>query len=309
MTQRSVLVPLDGSRLAEAVMPLVGRLAKAVDARVMLLHVLEDHSPEEIHGEHHLSEANGAQAYLHDVADTLRAAGVEEIALHVHENREHDVARAIVQHANEFAVDLVVLANHGSGGMREFLFGTIAQKVIRQGTIPVITVPVRHLSDMPPYSGLKSIVMALNGTAEAEAALEPTVWIAQGYDVPVRVAAAVETAATMTGENRVIASMIPSATRAVLQIQEEATREYLKGVVALLEARGVRASSVMLRGDPADAITTEAIQSGAGLLVLATHGRSGLGGLWAGSVGSRVLVKYGKPLLLVHAPDGGENAD
>lgn len=309
MTQRSVLVPLDGSRLAEAVIPLVGRLAKAVDAKVMLLHVLEDHSPDEIHGDRHLSEATGAHAYLHGIAEMLHAAGIDDIALHVHENREHDVARGIVQHANEFAVNLVVLANHGSGGMREFFFGTIAQKVIRQGTIPVITVPVRNLADMPPYSGLKTIVMAMNGTAEAEAALEPTVWIARGYDVPVRVVAAVETVGTMTGENRAIASMIPSATRAVLKIQEEDTREYLKRVVSLLEARGVHASSVMLRGDPADAITNEAIQSGAGLLVLATHGRSGLSGLWAGSVGSRVLGKYGKALLLVHAPDDGEKGD
>ncbi len=303
---RSVLVPLDGSHLAEAVVPFVGRLAKAVDARVLLLHVLENHAPDAIHGDRHLSEAAAAHVYLDEVATKLRAVGIEEIDLHVHENREHDVARAIVQHAEEYAADLVMLANHGNGGWREFFFGTISQQVIRQGTTPVITVPVRHATDAPPSTGLQGIAMALNGSVEAEAALEPTVWIALGYGVPVRVIAAVETTATMTGEDRAIASMIPSATRAVLRIQEDDTRNYLQGVVAQLESRGVRASSAMLRGSPADSVMTEAIRSGSGLLVIATHGRGGLGGLWAGSVGTKVLARYGNPLLLVHAPG---NAD
>ncbi|HEU0164026.1 MAG TPA: universal stress protein [Thermomicrobiales bacterium] len=303
MTQSSVLVPLDGSHLAEAVVPLAGRLATALSAKVMLLHVLEDDAPAEVHGERHLSEAASARTYLEEVRAGLLAQGVAVVDIHVHENREHDVARAIVQHAREFAVDLIALANHGRGGWREFFFGTIAQQVIRQEAAPVITIPVRSANEMAASAPLTLITMATNGSVEAEAALEPTVRMAKAFGVPVQVLMAVETLGTLSPDDRALASMVPSATRAVLDIQAEQTQIYLDEVVDLLAERGVKAHGLMLRGDPADAIVQQATKDGSGLLVLATHGRSGLSSIWTGSVGSKILARYGKPLLLVHAPD------
>jgi nucleotide-binding universal stress UspA family protein len=306
MTPSSILVPLDGSRLAEAVVPLAGRLAIALSAKVMLLHVLENAAPSEVHGERHLSEAATARNYLETIRNGLLIQGVAAVELHVHENREHDVARAIVQHAQEFTVGLIVLANHGRGGWREFFLGTIAQQVIRQGAAPVITIPVRSATETAGSSGsgpLTLITMATNGSIEAEAALEPTVGIARAFAVPVQVLMAVETLGTLSPDDRALASMIPTATRAVLDIQAEQTQIYLDEVVDLLAERGVKAHGILLRGDPADAIVQQATKAGSGLLVLATHGRSGLSGIWTGSVGSKILARYGKPLLLVHAPD------
>jgi len=302
MTHDSILVPLDGSQLAEAVVPMAARLATSLQASVTLLHVLEDDAPSEIHGEQHLSEAATAQAYLEQIAGHLTAAGVTAVEVHVHENREHDVAQAIVQHSQEFDTSLIMLANHGSGGWREFFFGKIAQQVIRRGTVPVIMIPMRDATDAPLPRPTR-IAMALNGKAESAAALEPTIWIARGYGVPVHVMVAVETIGTMTGGERAVASLVPSATRAVLEIQQDERRIYAEDVVAQLEAQGVEATSVVLRGDPASAIVAEAARVDAGLLVLVTHGRSELEGVWTGSVGTRVLSRYGKPLLLVHAPD------
>jgi len=299
----SILVPLDGSDLAETIVPLVGRLASTLRATVSLLHVLEHDAPSQVHGAQHLADVPTAQGYLDRIATRLRDAGVSAVELHVHENPEHDVAAAIVQHAIEFHAELVVLANHGGGGWREFFFGTIAQQVIRLGETPVVAVPVRTAAADIPSAGLETITVALDGTDEAEAALAPTSWIAERYGAPVHIVAAVETTGTLTGDERALATMIPSATRAVLNLQVEETQAYLDEVVAMFRARNVPATSALLRGAPADVIVAEAKRVQSGLLVLATHGRSGLSGIWAGSVGSRILATYGAPLLLVHAPE------
>ena len=116
MYQR-LLVPLDGSRLAEAVLPLIGWLAPACQAMVVLLHVIERGAPATVHGEHHLQTTEEAAAYLRGQAERLRAHGIV-VETHVHEVPEGDVARSIAAHAQEERADLIVLCTHGSGGIR-----------------------------------------------------------------------------------------------------------------------------------------------------------------------------------------------
>lgn len=301
-----LLVPLDGSRLAEAVLPYVARLANALQARVLLLHVLETDAPREVHGESHLVEADPAHAYLEAAAARLREAGVGEIQAHVHDNRERDVAKAIVEHAQEYGARLIVLANHGSGGWREFFFGSIAQQVIRQGRQSVVMIPVRERLDVgEPLDAarpLGPIALASSAGDEADPAFADVAWIAGGFGVGVHLIAVVETLGSMSARDRAIASLVPSASREVLAIQEEEVRARLSGTIAAFRQVGVAADGVVLRGDPAEAIVAEATRNGAGLLALATHGHSELTGLWTTSVGSRVLATYGRPLLLVPHP-------
>jgi nucleotide-binding universal stress UspA family protein len=302
-----LLVPLDGSRLAEAVLPHVARLATALDARVLLLHVLETDAPREVHGESHLVEADPAHAYLDGAAARLRDAGIGEILEHVHDNRERDVAKAIVEHAREYDARLIVLANHGSGGWREFFFGSIAQQVIRHGRQSVVMIPVRERLDVgEPLAAsrpLGPVALASSTGGGPEPAFADVAWIARAYGVGVHLIAVVETLGSMSARDRAIASLVPSASREVLAIQEEEVRIRLSATIAAFRQAGVEADGVVLRGDPAEAIVAEATRSGAGLLALATHGHSELTGLWTTSVGSRVLATYGRPLLLVPDPN------
>lgn len=302
-----LLVPLDGSRLAEAVLPYVARLATALDAGVLLLHVLESDAPREVHGDSHLAEAGAAHAYLDEIAARLRAAGVTQIDAHVHDNRERDVAEAIVDHASEYAARLIVLANHGSGGWREFFFGSIAQQVIRRGTRSVVMIPVRERVDvgtpLAPPRPMTSIALASGGGEGPEPAFADVAWLAGTFNAGVHLIAVVETLGSMNARGRAIAALVPSASREVLAIQEESVRERLSATIAAFAGVGVEADGVVLRGDPAETIVAEATRTGAGFLALATHGHSELSGLWTTSVGSRVLATYGRPLLLVPDPN------
>src|SRR5438105_1325724 len=103
-----LLVPLDGSRLAEAVLPVVDRFASTLQAKVMLLHVIERGAPATVHGEHHLQTTEEAATYLQVQAERLRVHGIA-VETHVHEVPEGDVARSIAAHAQEERADLIVL--------------------------------------------------------------------------------------------------------------------------------------------------------------------------------------------------------
>src|SRR6516165_293821 len=109
------LVPLDGSRLAESVLPVVEQLASRFHAGITLLHIVEQHPPATIHGEHHLSGVAQAQTYLEEVAARLRTSGIP-VEIHVHEEKEDNVAHSIVQHFQELRADLVIMCTHGHGG-------------------------------------------------------------------------------------------------------------------------------------------------------------------------------------------------
>src|SRR6478735_8626536 len=140
---RRVMVPLDGSRLAEATLPIARALAARLGATISLLHVLEQEPPATVHGEPHLMTAADAERYLARIAEGLAATGFD-VERHVHDNPEKSVTESLADHVREFNPDLILLASHGSGGVRGFLFGGVAQQVLRLSDRPVLLV---HATD------------------------------------------------------------------------------------------------------------------------------------------------------------------
>lgn len=299
---RSILVPLDGSRLAEAAVAPSIAVAKGLGASVTLLHVLEHDAPATVHGEPHLANETAATEYLEQVATRYAAAGVP-VSSHVHANPERDVTGAIASHAAELGADIVVLASHGSGGWRGFLFGRVAQQVVRRGTRPVLIVQARDGAAAEQPFVCETIALMLSGTDEAEAALPVTATLARALTARLHLISAVPTVATLGADRAASATLMPGAAREVLAIEEGTAQSYLRTVAGALATRGIEATTAVVRGDPATAAVDEANRVGADVLALATHGRQGLSGIWAGSVGAKVLGRFNRALLLARAPD------
>jgi nucleotide-binding universal stress UspA family protein len=264
MPIRSLLVPLDGSRLAEAAVPAAVALANAFTAMVTLLHVLESDPPAEVHGEPHLARTEDATAYLDGIAKRFASAGVN-VAVHVHADPERDVSGSIVRHADETDADLIVLANHGSGGLRGFLFGRVAQQVLQRGRRPVLAIPVAERQPSPAFEAPRRLAVLLNRTDEAEAAIPLSVTLAKAFDARIHLILAVPTRGTLDADRSATATLLPSAAREVLELEE-------------------------------------AVRVEANLLAMTTHARGGLSGLLSGSVGAKILARSNLPLLLVPAP-------
>jgi len=125
---RHLIVPLDGSRLAEAALPITRQLAQKLSVPVTLVHLIERNPPHQVHGQHHLSNAEEAERYLTELSRRFFSDG-PRVAQHVHATEITDVPRAIAEHATELGSDLVVMCTHGQIGLRKLLFGSIAQKV------------------------------------------------------------------------------------------------------------------------------------------------------------------------------------
>jgi nucleotide-binding universal stress UspA family protein len=294
---RCLLVPLDGSYLAEAVLPLVERFATVFGAKVMLLHVLERGAPKAVHGARHLCEPEEATTYLEGIADRLRAAGVSA-EYHTHEVREGDVARSVVSHAGEEPTDLIVLCTHGSGRVRELLFGSIAQQVVHRGSTPVLLVRPALDGSAPPFEPHR-VLVPLDGTAAAEAALDPAGELARTFGASLHLVMVVATQETIRGDRIPAATLLPSATRAALDLERQGAAGYLDGLAARLRAADLSVTTEVRRGDTASALADEAAEPGVGLVVLATHGRAGVQAIWSGSVAAQLLARTRAPVLLL----------
>jgi nucleotide-binding universal stress UspA family protein len=250
-----------------------------------------------VHGERHLSTVREAEAYLADVA--ARALGGLPARAHVHGPDDADVAASIARHTDELRTELIVLCTHGRGRARDLLYGSVAQQVLRYGQVPVLLV---RANGAAPEFRCERILVPLDGSPASEAALPVAEAVGRVFGASLHLLTVVPTATTVAADRVPAARLLPGATAASLEMEEEAVRGYLAGVALRLRGAGLAADAEVPRGDPA-AVVLEAIdRTGADLLVMATHGRSGLSAAWAGSVASRITARCRKPILLVRAP-------
>ena len=293
------LVPLDGSRLAESVLPIVQQVASRFHAHVTLLHIVEQHPPAVIHGERHLAGVGEAQTYLEEIAVRLRSANIP-VEIHVHEEKEDNVAHSIVQHFQELCADLVIMCTHGHGGLREIIFGSKAQQALQQGTRSILLLFPREDDSVSPFK-LQRILVPLDGTAAHEPALPMAITIARAFESELRLVLVIPTLATLSGDQAVSGLLLPTATRAILDLSQQEAKEYLDHAVARCQTEGVVARAEVLRGDIVPELLGLAERLNIDLIVLASHGRTGLDALFTGSVASRIAGRRIRPLLLVRA--------
>jgi nucleotide-binding universal stress UspA family protein len=147
---REILVPLDGSALAETALGPASVLAKLFDAEVSLVQmvhpVLFSSDPvfpfaggydEELTGR----QREAATDYMQDVSESLRAHGVRASGIAFVGPRS--LAQSLIDLANPARVSLVAIATHGRGGLRRLVLGSVTDKIVRGAQVPVLVVPAR----------------------------------------------------------------------------------------------------------------------------------------------------------------------
>jgi nucleotide-binding universal stress UspA family protein len=295
---RRILIPLDGSSLAECVAGAATSLAARFHARAILLHVLERGAPATVHGDRHLRQVEEAERYLRAVQSRWGAPPPVELEWHVHPNEQRDVPGSIVEHANDLDVDLILLSTHGAGGTRRALFGSVAQQVLRKGARPVLLV-------RPPTTPGESsfdprlIFVPLDGVGPSAAALPIAGTLARAYGAVLQLFTVVPTLGSVSGERTATALLTPSATALSLDLEETQAKDQLEGVVAQLRAAGLQVSGAVRRGEPAQAILEEVRRRSPDMIVMATHAHTGLDLVFSGSVAAAIAGKVTQPILWV----------
>ena len=294
---KHLLVPLDGSRLAEAVLPASAYLAQTLDASVTLLHLIERDAPLEIHGDRHLNDPDEACAYLDEVATRAFPPNLQ-VERHVHTTAVSDVACSIVDHAGELTPDLIVMCTHGRGGLRGWLIGSIAQQVIKLGTTPVLLIRPPETDTAPAFT-CRRLLVPLDGDPDHEQGLAVAADLAQTCGASLHLVMAVHTLQTLSGQRAATAKLLPRAMSALLDLTQQGGKEYLDQRLAKLQTTGLAVTARVARGDPAKIIVRRARQVQADLIVMGTHGKKGVDAFWAGSVAPKVSNYSRRPLLLV----------
>ncbi len=298
---RRILVPLDGSELSEAALPAALSLAGRLGAALRLVHVLESRPPRQIHGRPHLNEAGPAESYLQGLAARLGGSGVP-VEVHVHPVEVRDVPLGIHEQAEHESpeADLIVMCEHGRDNPRRALIGALAQRVIAHSTIPalILRLPLPEgRKDFQP----ESLLVPIDRRPEHERSLLLAAELAEAFGAAVRLLLIVPTYGTLPGGWLSSARFMPRTTERLLDLSLPAERAFLEKWVGELARRGLRAEGELARGDPARIILRVTELRRPQLLVLATHGRSGLAAVWEGSVASKVYRRTQVPLLLVPA--------
>ena len=294
---KHILVPLDGSRLAESVLPAANYLAEKMRATITLIHVIEKNAPEEIHGDHHLTNADEANQYLGKIAASYFAPDLL-IKQHVHTSEVNNLSRSIVDHADEMAPDLIIMCTHGRGGLHDFLVGSIAQQVITLGKIPVLLIHPKEDDESSPFN-CRKILLPLDGTPEHELSIPVASHLAQVCESNLHLLFVVPTLGDLKGKRAAAGKLLPGTMTIMLEMAEENAQHYLTDQAAHFIDQGLPVITEVLRGDPSDRIVETGERVRADLILLVTHKRIGQEAFWAGSVAPRVSGSSRIPLLLI----------
>jgi len=294
---KHILVPLDGSQMAESALPAAAFLAEKLHAMVTLVHVMEKNAPSEIHGQSHLTNAEEATTYLKDVSQRVFPEGLH-VDCHVHSALVDNVAESIVAHSGELSHDLIIMSSHGRGRALHLFLGSIAQKVISLGAIPVLVTHPGEKEDVTPFS-CKAILVPLDGDPEHTQALKVMKDLARLCGAILHLVIVIPGFGTLSGQMTVTSRYLPGTISTILEMSVQNAEEYLKAQLEDLKSQGIEASAHIQRGDPANVIVSFARQLHVDLITLATHGKSGMEAFWAGSVTHKVCNQCRIPLLLI----------
>jgi len=133
----NILVTLDGSSVAEQILPQVKELARLTGAEISLLRVVLVHTfPGADPGDAQLEALREAEDYLKGVGEQLKREGLK-ISIHVRYG--HD-AGEILDHAKRKEIDLIAMSTHGRTGVGRWVLGSVAERIIRHSPKPVLLV-------------------------------------------------------------------------------------------------------------------------------------------------------------------------
>lgn len=274
-----VVATLDGSALSEKAVPLAAAVARAMQRRLHLLYVID---PARYRGEVEPDQARERWlAYARELASRHGMEADEVVCV----TRFGDVAEEILDYLTP--ADLLVISSHGRGGFKALVTGSVSNKVIRGSPCPVLFVPANCAE---PGARVSRIIVALDGSAAAEAALRAGRELAASLGAAVALIGAYEAPPPITGLD--VLSYDPADLLPELRAECE---RYLRGVARPPEQ--VHA----VEGD-ARTVLVEAVESSDGaILAMATRGRGLAKRLVLGSVTEAVIRTTSRPVLVVPA--------
>jgi nucleotide-binding universal stress UspA family protein len=294
-----LLVPLDGSKTAEQVLPFARILAATLKLPVELLDVINIAAM----SAHMTSDkaryldtfiAEGERVSREYLAEIAAGFAGAKVSCRVIRGKPAD---AIIEHAGAEKGTLIAMATHGRSGLSRWMLGSVTEKVLRGSHNPLFLVRAHEEGATDGAAMIKSIVVPLDGSELAESVLPTAMEFAKALDLEVVLWRAYELAGSAYQGNE---DYLPNYDEMLRQVKAEA-ESYLAEKAAALKAAGLsRISAIALEGSGAEEIVRYTQTHRDALIVMCTHGRSGISRWVLGSVTERVVRHSDDPVLVVH---------
>jgi len=296
----TILVPLDGSPLAEEALPLALRIAHKSGAAIRLALVHEPPAiPYDAPNARLVTCADQAmeqaeREYLRNAEARLREGGTQVSTVGP---LAGEIGPILAEQVLELGIDLVVMATHGRGGVQRLWLGSVADYLIRHVDVPVLLVrPGAGSAPTGIASAATEIMVPVDGSTLAEEALEPAAELARLWDLELNLVRVLHPVMMVTEPALPVPSTYDQELTAACCSQAQ---DYLNDVVDDLRADGHRASGTAVVGwNPIDTILELARPERVAVIAIATHGRGGLRRLALGSVADKLVRASAMPVLV-----------
>ncbi len=279
-----ILVPLDGSEIAEQILPYVEELARKLNSEVILITVYLPGTCPELPFE----------AYIEKKAEELRASGIRASSQVIH----GEPAAEILNFADKHDAGLIIISTHGRSGVSHWPLGSIATKVVQRSHMPVLLVR-SSAQKQSADKEIRKILATLDGSHFSEAIIPYVESLAKSMDSEVILARVIEP--VRLPQLAAYREREKYEQEYTAKLEKEAKR-YMTRKKNSLRSKGIKVVSVLLKGKPAETIIQYAEDKAVSLIALTTHGYSGITRWAYGSVTSRVIEGCLKPVLLVRPP-------
>jgi len=284
-----ISVPLDGSKLAEQILPYVRALAAPFDIPVDLFTVSDPEARPPFW------PPQAGKGYLQGIREKYFPSPARA-AIHVEIGVPADV---IVERDRTEAGCLIALATHGMSGIRRWLIGSVASKVVQRAVNPLLLIrPVEGVDPATPVK-LTTVIVPLDGSALAEKVLRHVVALAKDLKSEVQLIRMYQLPpnAYVVGDGVMVQG--PGQYREEMQKEAEL---YLEGKVDQLRAEGLdNVIATAIEGEAAGEIVDIALRTERNLIAMCSHGRSGIGRWLLGSVTEKVVQHSKDPVLVIRA--------
>jgi nucleotide-binding universal stress UspA family protein len=303
---KRLIVPLDGSKLAETALPYAEELARHLGTEVILVNVrtpIEQVEKPELR--EYLSAMAGTTAQNikksldkprgEKVKVTSAVIGMPGLLKHPAED--------IAEYAEKEKVGLIVMATHGRTGIKRFALGNTADKVARISKSPVLL--IRANAKAPKSLHMDNILVPLDGSLISESSLSYVEYLAANLKTKVSLLYVVEmlyhiyAAPSPLGYYGADSVVKIPYNDEELKPMKEAGEKYIKGVSAKLADKGIKTTYEVRVGSAGQEIIEAEGETHPDLVVMSTHGHGGFGRFDYGSVTDKVLHSGITPLLLV----------
>jgi nucleotide-binding universal stress UspA family protein len=280
-----IVVPLDGSLTAEAILPHVRRVLYRNDSEVILVRAVV---PPPVENSIMIAEAQlgAAREYMLGKVQALEQAGVR-VKFVVRIGSPIGVILDVVE---EEKATMVAMATHGSTGVSRFLMGSVAEGVIRKSPAPVLAVRPFWSYEIVPLGGtehrpIRNLLLPVDGSDLSNKAIPAIVEFADLFETRVVLLRVLETkkGKSASAEDRA------------------AAEKQLKDLAKTLEKKGVETLQLVEQGEPVEQILKAVRFHEIDLVAMTTHGRSGLSRAVTGSVTEKILRMATVPLLVIRS--------